>query len=122
MTLRRLPGRECSLSASYKTNTGISMKRKKIPPGTKIEIRLNLRDRELLREHTFVDKEFIDCIREVPGESYLIAPYTLDDLEDVLGYIAAEANHTENRKLQDELDDLYDRLCDIEDRYDDQAG
>ncbi len=94
------------------------MKRKKIAPNTKIEIRLSARDRELISEHTFADPEFIECIREVPGKSYLIAPYTLDDLDDVLGFIAAEANHTENRIIQNELEKLYDRLCEIEDAYD----
>jgi hypothetical protein len=29
---------------------------------------------------------------------------------DLLGYIAAEANHTKSKKLQKELDALYDRL------------
>ena len=45
--------------------------------------------------------------------------YTLEDLEDILGYIAWEANHTNDRKLQRELDDFYDRLYRIQRSYDD---
>jgi len=93
------------------------MNRKKIAQDTKIEIRLSKRDYELISEHTFVDSEFIECIREVPGEKYFIAPYTLDDLDDVLGFIATEANHCKNKSLKEELDDLYDRLSEIEDAY-----
>ena len=93
------------------------MNRKKIAQDTKIEIRLSNRDYELISEHTFVDSEFIECIRAVPGKSYLMASYTLDDLDNVLRFIAAEANHTTNKKLEAELDDLYDRLSEIEDAY-----
>ena len=74
----------------------------------------------MLSDHTFVDPEYVDCIREVPGKSYLVAHYTLDDLEDVVGFVAAEANHATNKKLQRELEDLYDRLCEIEESYDDR--
>lgn len=93
------------------------MNRKIIARDTKIEIRLSKRDYELISEHTFVDSEFIECIKEVPGKTYLIAPYTLDDLDDVLGFIAAEANHCKKKKLKAELEDLYDRLCEVEDAY-----
>ena len=95
-------------------------KPKKIKPDTKIEIRFSIREKELLNDHTFVDTEYIDCIREVPGKSYLVGHYTLEDLEDVLGFVAAEANHATNKKLQRELEDLYDRLCEIEESYDDR--
>ncbi|MEA3285955.1 MAG: hypothetical protein U9Q77_01080, partial [Candidatus Marinimicrobia bacterium] len=58
------------------------------------------------------------AIREVPGKPYYIASYTIDDLEDVLAFIAAKANHAENKKLEGELDQLYDRLSTIEASYD----
>ena len=32
------------------------------------------------------------------------------EVEDLLGSIAADANHTKNKKLQKELDTLYDRV------------
>lgn len=40
----------------------------------------------------------------------LIVKYSLDELDELLGYIAAEANHAENEKLERDLDRLYDRL------------
>lgn len=98
------------------------MKRRKIAADERVEVRMSLRDRELLLEHTFVDPEYAQRLRAVPGKSGLVAGYTLDDLEDILGHIAAEANHTEDRKLQEELDALYERLAAVQESYDDGSG
>ena len=49
----------------------------------------------------------------------LIVKLTLDDLDEVLGYIAAESNHTEDAKLQRDLDSLYKRLRKTMESYDD---
>ena len=80
---------------------------------------MSARERELLSEHTSAAPEYVQRLRAVAGGKALVASYTLDDLEDILGYIAAEANHTENRKLRKELDALYDRLASIQESYDD---
>ena len=45
--------------------------------------------------------------------------YTLDDLDELLGYVAAEANHATNKKLRKELDALYGRLRREMESYDD---
>jgi hypothetical protein len=75
-------------------------------------------DRELL-EHTVADPDYTERLRPASGGQGLAGEYTLDDLEDMLGYIAAEANHTEDKKLCRELDALYDRLLRIQRSYDD---
>lgn len=49
----------------------------------------------------------------------LVGEYTLDDLEDILGYVAAEANHTGDKKLRRDLDTLYDRLLRTQRSFDD---
>ena len=36
------------------------------------------------------------------------------------GYVAAEANHCDERKLEGELDRICDRIQEIRDRYTDQ--
>ncbi len=94
------------------------MKPKKITLETKIDIRLNKREYELITEYTFVETEHIESIRAVPGKSHYTASYTIEDLEDVLGFIAAEANHAEDKQLESELEHLYDRLSTIEASYD----
>jgi hypothetical protein len=49
----------------------------------------------------------------------VIARFTLDDLDELRGYIAATANHCNDRKLRRELDALFARLTAEIDRYDD---
>lgn len=45
---------------------------------------------------------------------------SLDDIEELQGYVAAEANHTKNAKLRSRLDRLFDKFKKFLDRYDDQ--
>ena len=77
------------------------------------------RDRRLLEDLVAADPEYASRLRPVPGKSHLVGEYTLDDLEDLLGHIAAGANHTEDSKLRDRLDSLYDRLFRVQRSYDD---
>ena len=64
---------------------------------------MSSRERELLLNHTFADPDYAEQLRAIPGKMGYVGGYTLDDLEDMLGYIAAEANHCEDHKLQKEL-------------------
>ena len=43
--------------------------------------------------------------------------YSPQDLEELLGFIAAEANHTKNKVLEADLDSLYDKLEEILEEY-----
>jgi len=45
---------------------------------------------------------------------------SLDDIEDLMGFVAAEANHTDDKKLQNTLDKIFTRLNDYLSKYDDQ--
>lgn len=93
---------------------------KKIEPDQPVAVLFTLRERDLVLEHTFASGELTDRLRvaEVKGRK-LVAKYTLDDLDELLGYIAAEANHTLNKKLQKELDALFARLQDEMQSYND---
>ena len=48
--------------------------------------------------------------------------YTLSELEDLQGFIAAETNHARSRKLQRQLDTLYDRIKAAEQSYADELS
>jgi len=76
-----------------------------------IEIKLTTRERDLILEHTFAGNDLTDRIKlaELKGKHILIR-YTLEDLDELVGYIAAESNHTEDRNLQRQLDRLFDKL------------
>jgi hypothetical protein len=43
--------------------------------------------------------------------------YSPQDLEELLGFIAAEANHTKDKALEADLDCLYDKLEEILEEY-----
>ncbi|MFN8009139.1 MAG: hypothetical protein U0V70_19355 [Terriglobia bacterium] len=91
---------------------------KPTPAGARIPIRLSRRERELILHHSFVDGDVERRLRVARSASReVVADLTLDDLDDLLGSIAAEANHATSRMLQKELDGLFDRLKKIEDLY-----
>jgi hypothetical protein len=43
----------------------------------------------------------------------------LDDLDELVGSIAAEANHAKNKVLQEQLDQLCDRIESVLSKYTD---
>ncbi len=82
--------------------------KKKIPYGTKVPVTLTLAERDLIMEHTFCDPHFAD-LAEVKGKN-IVLRMDLDHVEDLQGYVAAEANHTDDRGLERKLDRIYDKL------------
>lgn len=48
--------------------------------------------------------------------------WTLDDIEDAQGHVAATANHTNDTKLRRRLEKLFDRLQMFLDEYDDNVA
>ena len=95
--------------------------RKKIKFGEPVEVTLSLRERERVLEHTFADPELVDRLKiaRTAGPK-VIARYNLDDLDALLGYVAAEANHSKDKKLQKELYALFERLQTIMESYDEE--
>ena len=72
--------------------------RKKIPYGSKLPVKFTPQERDLIREHTFYDPNFGKlCVLE--GKAIRV-DLSLDDIEDMQGFVAAEANHCDNRKLE----------------------
>ena len=95
------------------------MKSKKIPYGKKLPVSFTLHERDLILHETFCDPDFAR-IAVVEGDG--ISVYlSLDEIEDIQGYIAAEANHTKNRKLEKDLDRLFDKLQKYLDMYADSS-
>ena len=73
-----------------------------------VQVVVTARERDLLREETFADPQYADRFREVGGE--WAAQFTASDLEDILGHLAAAANHARRSKLRAELDALHEHL------------
>ena len=83
-----------------------------------IEIKFTPQERDLIIGHTFADPGLTKRLKiaEIKGK-HLIAKYSIHDLDDLLGFIAAEANHTVDKKLEKKLDKLFDKLTRIIEKY-----
>ncbi|MGH7183952.1 MAG: hypothetical protein ACREJN_18520 [Nitrospiraceae bacterium] len=98
---------------------GIGMGRQAIPQGTTLPITLTLRERDLIRNETFCDPDFAKCA--VVDGTGIRVDLSLDDIEEIQGYVAAEANNAKNSTRRKELDRLFDKLQVFLDTYDDQS-
>ena len=109
------------LARSPYGQAGAPKPRRRIRPGETVPLKLNERERELILKHTFADDELTRHLRVVPkpGES-ITCPFSLDDWEHLAGFVAFEANHATNKKLQKELDHLHQRITAVLESYTDQ--
>lgn len=95
--------------------------RKRIRPDEKVPVELNDRERELILKHSLADEELTGRLRLAPKPNEPpICHFTLDELDELVGYVAAEANHAKDKKLQKEWDRLYARLAEVLDAYTDE--
>jgi hypothetical protein len=94
--------------------------RKRIRPDEKLSLDLSDRERELILQHTFADDDLTHRLRIVPraGES-AVYRFTLGELDDLAGYVAAEANHAKDKKLKKHLAGLFDRIQTLLESYTD---
>ncbi len=96
------------------------MKRKIIKCGEPVDVSFTQEERTLILEYTLAGPDLTHRLRIASTrQKKLVVKFTLDDLDELLGYIAAEANHSEDPKLQKRLDSLHDRLKTKMESYDD---
>ncbi len=78
----------------------------------KVGLKLSNDERKLiLGDPVHIHEELADPIRSTStGAPVLLS---LDDLEDLGGYIAAEANHTKDKKLRKKLDAISSKIDDL---------
>src|SRR5947208_9029220 len=90
------------------------IRRKRVQPGERIPIRLTDHERKLILDHTFIGGDLERRIRvaTADGPAVVIA-LDLDDLEDLLEHVAAEANHSKDRSVAKHLSRLHERLSRI---------
>jgi len=84
------------------------MRKKVIQAGSTIEVRLSAREIEDIRERTYADPNFGTAA--VPSGANYVIRMTLEHIEIVQGYVAAEANHAKDRRLQKRLEQICDKL------------
>lgn len=91
------------------------MKRRRlIKQGEKIPIKLCLHERDLICEYTNRYPKLTDRLRlSLLDNDMIVAKYSLEELNILLEFIAAEATHTIDKALQADLFRLCDRLIEI---------
>ncbi len=94
--------------------------RKKIKQGQKVSVGFKPHERTLVLEHTFAGPELTRALRRAQlVEGRHVVRYTLDDLDELLGFVAAEANHSTDKEIRKKLDTLHARLSREMESYDD---
>jgi hypothetical protein len=73
-----------------------------------VAVMVTARERDLLGDEIFPGPQYADRFREARGE--WVAEFTASDLNDILGHLAAAANHARRAKLRIELDALYEHI------------
>ncbi len=98
-------------------------KRTKIGVDEKVAVELTLEQRDLILNHTLADPDLTAALGliAVTGKRIVVG-YTLSDIEELMGFVAAEANHTKDRKLERKLDELWGYLRTFEDQYEDELS
>ena len=103
---------------------GVPVKpRTQIAVGEKVPLELTEPDRGLIMKHPFAGNDLTDRLRSVPSPgrrpSYR---FTRDALDELAGYVAAEANHAKVKKLEKELRRLYGRIAEVLASYTEEPG
>src|SRR5438046_8051254 len=77
---------------------------KRVQPGERIPIRLTDHERKLILDHTFIGGDLERRIRVVAADGpAVVIALDLDDLEELLGHVAAEANHSKDPSVAKHL-------------------
>jgi hypothetical protein len=83
-----------------------------------IEIKFTPQERDLILDHSFAGPDLTKRLQiaEIKGK-HLIVVYSIYDLDELIGFIAAEANHTDDKKIEKKLDKLFEKLSFILEKY-----
>jgi hypothetical protein len=98
----------------------VRTKRKRIPQGCKLPVLLGTKEVSDIRERTFVSPGLLIGGIVQPNGS-LRFDWSLGDIEEIQGHVAASANHTDDLKLEKRLDRIYSKLQRFLDSYDDSG-
>ena len=92
--------------------------RKRIRPDDKLPLDLSDGERELILQHTFADDQLTRrlCIVPRAGKSAAYR-FTLGELDDLAGYVAAEEHHAKEKNLKKQLACLFGRIQTMMESY-----
>ena len=97
-----------------------SKERTPIKEGERVPVEVSVEQRRLVEEHTLVGPDLLQLLGHGSEEaSPTSTMLSLDDLEELIGYIAFEANHTDDRRLRKRLEQLFAHFQGVLDSYED---
>jgi hypothetical protein len=107
--------------AALDKSTAPGRAKKRVAPGTALPLELTDPQRELILENSFAPDELTARLRLVPQRGKpAVARYTLGELDELAGHVAAEANHAKNRKVAKQWDGIFDKMTAILESYTDE--
>jgi len=92
---------------------------KRIQPDEPIGLKLGVSERLMIQQLPLVEREIAERVAKAPKEEKKIG-FTLDELDDLIGHVAAELNHTENESKQHYLEQIYNKIDHLLHAYTDQ--
>jgi hypothetical protein len=94
----------------------------RIRPDQEVPLELSDHERELILEHVFADEALLGRLRVAPTPNQrAVFHFTLDDVDELAGCVAFEANHAKDKKLRREWDHIFARITDLLNSYTDQS-
>lgn len=74
---------------------------KKIPYGEKLAVLFNQKEMEIIHEYVLYSSP--EQLNGIVSGNKIKVMLSLDDIEDLMGYVVAEANHADDKKLKNTL-------------------
>jgi hypothetical protein len=100
---------------------GIMNRKKKLGKEKKVSLKLSIEERKLiLGSPVHIHRGLAESIRAMATSAPVLL--TLDDLEDLGGYVAAEANHATDKKLRKKLDAIFSKIDDLLETHSDEES
>ena len=98
------------------------MSRKKpLGKGKRVGLKLTTDERKLILESPLhIHRGLAESIRATATDAPVLL--TLDELEDLGGYVAAEANHATDNKLRKKLDAIFSKIDDLLETHSDEES
>jgi hypothetical protein len=82
-----------------------------ITPGSKVSLNLSAVERRCILDLKCLDDDYFRVIQTVPADQPI--PFTLDEWEDIGGYVAAKTNDATDEKPREELANVLRRILEI---------
>jgi hypothetical protein len=86
------------------------VQRTPVRSGETVTMELNQKERDLIISHSFVDESLTKRLRQAERGQPAVFRFSLDELDELAGEVAAEANHAKNEVVQKQLDALCERI------------